>query len=52
VTWHIRQAQSFFAEGITINSFGADVWVQGEAGVDVLVTSAGIGRFGTIEELR
>jgi len=26
--------------------------MQGEAGVDVLVTSAGIGRFGTIEELR
>lgn len=45
------EAQAFFAEGITVNSFGADVWVQGEAGVDVLVTSAGIGRFGPIEEL-
>ena len=45
------EAQTFFSEGITVNSFGADVWVEGEAGVDVLVTSAGIGRFGTIEEL-
>lgn len=45
------EAQSFFATGITVNSFGADVWVEGAEGVDVLVTSAGIGRFGAIEEL-
>jgi len=45
------EAQAFFAKGITVNSFGADVWVQGEAGVDVLVTSAGIGRFGPIKKL-
>jgi hypothetical protein len=46
------QAMAFFAEGITTDSFGSDVWEEGEAGVDVLVTSAGIGRFGNIEELR
>ena len=45
------EAQTFFAAGITMNSFGADVWVEGEEGIDVLVTSAGIGRFGAIEEL-
>ncbi len=46
------QAETFFAAGVTIDSFGSDQWVEGEAGVDVLVTSAGIGRFGNIEDLR
>ena len=46
------QAETFFAAGVTIDSFGSDQYVEGEAGVDVLVTSAGIGRFGNIEDLR
>ena len=47
-----NQAETFFASGVTVDSFGSDQFVEGEAGVDVLVTSAGIGRFGNIEDLR
>ena len=47
-----NQAEAFFASGVTMDSFGSDQYVEGEAGVDVLVTSAGIGRFGNIEDLR
>jgi 3-oxoacyl-[acyl-carrier protein] reductase len=46
-----NEAQEFFARVIDTGEVGMNLLAEGEEGVDVLVTSAGIGRFGSIEEL-